>query len=192
MISIESWFSSLSLQERRGRVQPAAHDERFPRTCLSKLKLETIRFLNSKSYLNSKNYRLSYELDKLPFNLPYVKPVCYSGFKSTKASIFSSDGRAATVRQAWQPLSDHRETEDACVGRKRSKSTSIYFSFSLELSLLIPLIFRANWLQIFALMLAALSPQTSLVVRAVRVAPEAPLRESLQRCVKGKHVLHSE
>lgn len=47
-----------------------------------------------------------------------------------------------------------------------------------------------NWLQIFVLMRAV--PQTSLAVRAARAAPETPLCESLQWCVKGKHVLHSE
>lgn len=42
-------------------------------------------------------------------------------------------------------------------------------------------------------MRAVPSPQTSLAARAAaRAAPETPLCESLQRCVKGKHVLHSE
>lgn len=122
-----------------------------------------------------------------------MKPVCHLlRFKSTETSIFPSDGRAATARRAWQPLSDHRETENGCVGREQSKGMSIYFTFSLELSLLIPLIFRVNWLPVFALMRAAPSPQTSLAARVARAAPETPLCESLQRCVKGKHVLHSE
>lgn len=47
-----------------------------------------------------------------------------------------------------------------------------------------------NRCQIFALMRAV--SQTSLAVRAARAAPETLLCESLQWCVKDKHVVHSE
>lgn len=80
-------------------------------------------------------------------------------------------------------------------GGERSKSISIYFSFfSLELSLLIPLIFsEPNRLQIFALMRGCAFASNFISCESgARAAPETPLCESLQRCVKGKHVLHSE
>lgn len=49
---------------------------------------------------------------------------------------------------------------------------------------------KQNWCQIFALMWAL--PQTSWAVRVAGVAPGKLPCESLQPCVKGKHVLHSE
>lgn len=49
---------------------------------------------------------------------------------------------------------------------------------------------KLNWCHIFALMWAL--PPTLWAVRVAGVAPETLLCESLQPCVKGKHVLHSE
>lgn len=49
---------------------------------------------------------------------------------------------------------------------------------------------KLNWCHIFALMWAL--PPTLWAGRVAGVAPETLLCESLQPCVKGKHVLHSE
>lgn len=95
--------------------------------------------------------------------------------------------QSGATRRAWQPLSKE-ERMDAW-----NRSIFIYFAFSLQLSSLILTIFRANWLQIFALMRAgAFFSNFISCERRRRRPPETGLCESLQRCVKGKHVLHSE
>lgn len=77
------------------------------------------------------------------------------------------------------------------MGSERSRSISIYWSFSLHLSLAHSSAFQSKSTSNICLE-CRLRLYLIGYERAARVAPGTPLRESLQRCVKGKHVLHSE
>lgn len=89
------------------------------------------------------------------------------------------------IRQA---LSDFKNRE--CNGFEQRPAYLLQGCFKLSLPCSYDWFSKLNWCHIFALMWAL--PPTLWVGRVAGVAPETLLCESLQPCVKGKHVLHSE
>lgn len=139
-------------------------------------------FLKQNPSYKTPNYHPPHKVNNSPFNLCYNVPDTCLDSNPLKPE---SDAR---IRQA---LSDFKKENGMDLNKSQSVYFFFFFNFSLPCSFPCCCFFlKQNWCQIFALMWAL--PQTSWAVRVAGVAPEKLLCESLQPCVKGKHVLHSE
>lgn len=125
-----------------------------------------------KLFLQNLSYHPPYKLNKSHFNLCYEVP----------DTCLDSDTR---IRQA----SSHFKNRE-WNGFEQKPACLLQGCFKLSLPCSFDWFSKLNWCHIFALMWAL--PPTLWTGRVAGVAPETLLCESLQPCVKGKHVLHSE